>query len=191
MKRDFVGTMRQLAPGAILILAALAAACAGAPPAGPLIEVEGAWARPSLAPIGHMDDHDHMDHHGPGAVDADHEEDHEDAAAHHQSSGTTSAVYFVLQNRGGAPDRLVSARTEVAAVVELHLSAIEDGVMRMRQVEGIEIPAQGAARLEPGGYHLMLIGVNRALAEGDRFPVSLEFEGAGVQVVEVEVGVRR
>jgi copper(I)-binding protein len=131
-----------------------------------------------------------MDHHGPGEVAEEHGEDHADAAAHHMSSGTTSAVYFILRNRGAAADRLVAARTEVAGVVELHLSSIEDGVMRMRQVAGIEVPARGEARLEPGGYHLMLIGVNRELSVGDRFEIKLEFDSAGVKVIEVEVGVR-
>jgi copper(I)-binding protein len=77
----------------------------------------------------------------------------------------------------------------VAGVVELHRSAIEDGVMRMRQVEAIEVPASGQMRLEPGGYHLMLIGVKRELRNGDRFPITLEFELSGTQVLEVEVEV--
>lgn len=181
----------------VVALVALAG-CAGTTAAGPQLEVEAAWARPSLAPIGHMDDHDHMDHHGPGAMAGaqgeehgeEHGEDHAGMEAHHQSSGTTSAVYFVLHNRGGEADRLVSVRTEVASAVELHRSAIEDGVMRMRQVEAIEVPARGEVSLAPGGYHLMLIGVKRALQDGDRFPVTLEFERTGSRVVEVEVGAR-
>jgi copper(I)-binding protein len=191
MKHQFAPEFRRvvsLAVSAIVLFAVVA--CAGTTAAGPMVEVEGAWARPSLAPIGHMDDHDHMDHHGPGEVEDDHGEEHMDAAAHHMSSGSTSAAYFVLHNRGGEADRLVSARTEVAGVVELHRSGIEDGVMRMRQVESIAIPANGEARLEPGGYHLMLIGVTRELRAGERFPITLEFERAGTQVVEVEVGSR-
>lgn len=175
--------------GPVLALLALAA-CAGTTAAGPRIEVESAWARPSLAPIGHMDDHDHMDHHGPDEASGGHGGEHAGMAAHHQSGGTTSAIYFVLRNRGGEADRLIAARTEVASVVELHLSAIEGGVMRMRQVESIEVPARGEARLEPGGYHLMLIGLNRELKDGDSFGVALEFERTGARVVEVVVGVR-
>ncbi len=191
MKYQSATASRRLAPLFAFMLAVLASACAGTTAAGPQVEVAGAWARPSLAPIGHMDDHDHMDHHGPGEVARDHGTDHADAAAHHKPTGATSAVYFVLRNRGGGPDRLVAARTEVAGVVEIHRSAIEDGVMRMRQVEGIEVPAGGEARLEPGGYHLMLIGVNRELREGDRFEVVLEFELSGTRTVEVEVGARQ
>jgi copper(I)-binding protein len=190
MKHQFAPALRRLLARTVPTLALLtAAACAGTTGAGPQIEVEGAWARPSLAPIGHMDDHDHLDHHGPGEVEEDHGAGHADAAAHHMSSGTTSAAYFVLHNRGGEADRLVAARTEVAGVVELHRSAIEDGVMRMRQVEAIEVPASGQMRLEPGGYHLMLIGVKRELRNGDRFPITLEFELSGTQVLEVEVEV--
>lgn len=212
--RLFTPARRRLGALMVAVLAlVLAAACAGTTSDSPQLEVEGAWARPSLAPIGHMDDHDHMDHHGPGAVVEPHAEDHGAGhpeahgaergghgaghdqghmpmAAHHQSSGTTSAIYFVLKNRGGEADRLVAVRTEVASAVELHLSAIEDGVMRMRQVETIEVPARGEVRLAPGGYHLMLIGLRRELQDGDRFPVTLEFERAGSRVVEVEVGAR-
>ena len=191
MKFELTRVVSRLAAGAILGLAVLVAACAGSAPAGSGVEVEAAWARPSMAPIGHHDDHDHMDHHGPGEVGADHGAGHEDGAPHHHSSGTTSAAYFVLHNHGTEADRLLAAETEAAAVVELHLSAIEDGVMRMRQVESIEIPARGMTRLEPGGYHLMLIDLNRELVEGDRLPVTLEFEGAGRQTIEVEVGVRQ
>jgi copper(I)-binding protein len=183
----------------VAVLVALAA-CAGTTAAGPQLEVDAAWARPSLAPIGHMDDHDHMDHHGPDAMAAaqggghggehgeGHDEGHAGMEAHHQSSGTTSAAYFVLHNHGGEADRLVAARTEIAGAVELHRSAIEDGVMRMRQVEAIEVPARGEVRLAPGGYHLMLIGVNRELKDGDRFTIMLEFERTGERAVEVLVG---
>lgn len=173
-----------------LVVAFLAAACAGTTTSGPAVEIEGAWARPSIAPIGHMDDHDHMEHHGAGAVEEDHEDDHDDGAAHHMSSGTTSAAYFVMRNPGGEADRLVSARTAVAGAVELHRSAIEDGVMRMRQVEAIEVPARGETSLEPGGYHLMLIGLNRQLEEGDRFEIVLGFERSGERTIEVEVRQR-
>lgn len=165
-------------------------ACAGTTAAGPAIEVEDSWARPALAPIGHHDDHDHQEQHGQGGSKSEHGADHTSMTAHHRSSGTTTAVYLVLRNRGGEGDRLVGARTEVAGTVELHLSAIEDGVMRMRQVDAIEVPARGEARLEPGGYHLMLIGLTHALKEGDRFDLTLEFERSETRVVEVVVGVR-
>lgn len=195
MEHEFTPSRRRLGALAVSVLALVfAAACAGTTSSGPQLEVEAAWARPSLAPIGHMDDHDHMDHHGPGAMEAaegeEHGEEHDGMEAHHQSSGTTSAAYFVLRNRGGEADRLVAARTEVAGTVELHRSAIEDGVMRMRQVESIEVPARGEVSLAPGGYHLMLIGLTRELKDGDRFTITLDFERSGERVVEVEVGAR-
>lgn len=183
--------VRKLAGGAALLCAAALAACAGAAPAGSELRVEESWARASMAPIGHMDDHDHMDHHGPGAMaeehGADHMAGHGGAAAHHMPSGATSAAYFVVRNGGAEADRLLSAESEVAGAVELHQSRIEEGGMRMRPIEGVDLPAGGEARLEPGGYHVMLVGLKRELKGGDRFPLTLHFERAGAVMVEVEV----
>ncbi len=56
----------------------------------------------------------------------------------------------------------------------------EDGMMKMRQVTGgIDVPAGGTVRLEPGGYHVMLIGPEEPIAEGDTVTLVLEFERAG------------
>src|SRR5690625_5461281 len=92
----------------------------------------------------------------------------------HSASGVTSAAYFTIDNRGGEFDRLIAARTEVADVVELHLSSIEDGVMRMRQVEAIEVPAGGQVHLERGGERLRLIGRREDRESGRLVPLTLE-----------------
>jgi copper(I)-binding protein len=98
------------------------------------------------------------------------------------------AVFMKLMNAGGADDRLISAQTEVANAVELHESKMdENGVMRMSPVPNIPVPAGGSATLQPGGLHVMLIGLNRELAIGDKFSLTLNFEKSGPRTLEVEV----
>ena len=97
------------------------------------------------------------------------------------------AAYMVLTNDGSAPDRLVSAFAEVADAVELHTHLMEDGVMRMRQVQAIEVAPGAPSVLEPGGLHVMLIGLKEPLAAGESFPMTLTFEQAGEITVEVAV----
>jgi copper(I)-binding protein len=89
--------------------------------------------------------------------------------------GWNSAVYLELLNEGRADDRLVGASTRVARSTEIHESRVEDGVMRMRPVGGVAVPAGGHVALEPGGLHIMLIGVTRSLAAGDTIDVTLTF----------------
>ncbi|XVJ68678.1 MAG: copper chaperone PCu(A)C [Rhizobacter sp.] len=98
----------------------------------------------------------------------------------------TGGGYLKLTN-AGATDRLVSASTEVAASVELHTMSMDGHVMRMRQVEGIDLPAGQTVELKPGGFHIMFMGLKAPLQEGSKFPVKLKFEKAGEVVVEVKV----
>lgn len=104
---------------------------------------------------------------------------------------STGAVYVrAIKNRGDQADRLLSAHTPVAASVELHHMVLQDGVMRMRAVSAIELPAKTDVRLRHGmseGHHLMLIGLKAPLKDGDRFPVTFTFERAGTHEVMVWV----
>jgi periplasmic copper chaperone A len=95
----------------------------------------------------------------------------------------TGAAYLTVRNGGDADDRLIGISTEVADSAELHSSIVQDGVMRMRPVEALEVPAHGEAVLEPGGLHVMLVGLKAPLEEGGSFALTLAFEDAG----EVEV----
>lgn len=97
------------------------------------------------------------------------------------------AAYLTLRNDGGEDDRLVAARAPVADRVELHTHLHENGVMRMRQVEAIEVPAGGMAMLKPGGDHVMLMGLKAPLKEGESFPLTLIFEKAGEITVDVAI----
>ena len=100
-----------------------------------------------------------------------------------ESVTRTGAAYLTVRNDGDADDRLIGISSEVADRAELHESDMQDGVMRMRAVEAVEVPAGGQAALEPGGLHVMLIGLKAPLEEGGSFALTLVFENAG----EVEV----
>jgi copper(I)-binding protein len=75
----------------------------------------------------------------------------------------------------------------VSRTVELHEMKMDGDVMRMRQVAAVDVPAGGSVALEPGGLHVMLLGLKAPLKEGDRFPMTLRFEKAGEVKVEVHV----
>lgn len=94
--------------------------------------------------------------------------------------------FLVIVNSGKA-DALVGASSPVAARVEIHSSSMEGGVMKMRQLQRVELPAGGTVRFEPGALHLMLIGLKQPLAEGSKVPLTLRFAGAGEQKVELKV----
>lgn len=101
---------------------------------------------------------------------------------------TTSAVFMRVVNNGDVPRTLVGGKSEVAEAVELHTHTMEGGMMRMRRVEGIEVPAAGSVTLEPGGLHVMLIGLRRDLNPGDQVDVTLDLDDGSV--VQVEAPVR-
>lgn len=100
---------------------------------------------------------------------------------------TTAAAYLTVVNHGEAGDRLVAVSTPAAERAELHSVIMDEGVMKMRAVEAIEVAGKEATALEPGGYHVMLMGVHDALEAGDAFPLTLTFETAGSVEVEVHV----
>ncbi|BBK31778.1 hypothetical protein EDC65_0581 [Stella humosa] len=100
----------------------------------------------------------------------------------------TGAAYVTLRNPAAAADRLLSAAAPVADAVELHTVVKDGDVMRMRPVAGIDIAAGSTTRLEPGGFHIMLIGLKAPLKAGDRFPLELVFEKAGRLTADVAVG---
>ena len=96
-------------------------------------------------------------------------------------------AYFTAKNTGKSADRIVGVSADVAEKVELHTHLNDNGVMRMRQVDGVDVPAGGEVTFKPGGYHIMFIGLHKPLKEGDRFPVTLIFEKAGKRTVEINV----
>lgn len=97
-----------------------------------------------------------------------------------------NAAYLQLRN-GSRADTLLAVETPVAAVVELHEMRMEQGVMRMRQEKRVDLAANAELRLAPGGRHLMLIDMKRALRPGERVPLTLRFRRAGILTVQAEV----
>ncbi|MCX7859450.1 MAG: copper chaperone PCu(A)C [Chloroflexus sp.] len=110
--------------------------------------------------------------------------------SHGSEYGNTavSAAYMVLVNNGAA-DAIVKAESDVAKSVELHNVIMENNVMQMRQVEAIEVPANGQVELKPGGFHVMLIGLNRDLKEGDEVVIKLTTRSG--KTIEVKAPVRK
>lgn len=103
-------------------------------------------------------------------------------------SGATSAAYMTLVNGGDTADRLLGASSDAAQEVQLHTSGMENNVMRMREVPAIDVPANGAAVLKPGGYHVMLLDLTRDLTPSETITLTLTFEHAGE--IQVQVPVR-
>jgi copper(I)-binding protein len=102
--------------------------------------------------------------------------------------GATAAVFMRLVNGGSEADRLVGGQTDAARIVEIHQTVVEGDLARMQMLPGgVEVPARSEVLLEPGGFHIMLFDLQRALRVGDRFRLALRFVESENLVVEVEV----
>ena len=85
-----------------------------------------------------------------------------------------TGAFMKLQSAQDA--KLISAKSAVAGVVEVHEMAMDAGVMKMRAVDGLALPMGKAVDLKPGGYHVMLMDLKSQLKEGDAVPLTLTFE---------------
>ena len=102
---------------------------------------------------------------------------------------SVAAGYLMIENRGNAADKLLSAATPVARKVEIHEMLETDGVMRMRPTkDGLAIAPHGKLVFAQGGNHLMFLQLTAPFFEGERVPVSLDFEKAGQINIALEVG---
>src|SRR5258707_8481478 len=96
--------------------------------------------------------------------------------------------YLTIENRGSAPDRLIGGSADVADKVQVHEMATNNGVMTMRPLDkGLAIEPGKTVKLAPGGYHLMLLDLKSPLKQGDKLPVTLEFEKAGKVKLSLDV----
>ncbi len=98
-----------------------------------------------------------------------------------------SAVYMTIKSTSSSADRLVRAASDVAGATELHTATMANGMMQMRPVEAIDVPAGGVATLAPGGFHVMLIGLKQDLKVGDAVKVTLTFEKFGTLTITAPV----
>jgi copper(I)-binding protein len=152
----------------ILLGAFLLSACGAA--GSPKIEVTDAWVRAASMSTG-----------AAPALALD------QPVALRTMGGAVTAGYMTINNSGGSSDYLIAAQSDAVGAIELHLSQMKDGVMQMVPQEKIEVPANGQVKLEPAGYHLMMIGLKRDLVVGDKVKLSLTFEKAGQIDIEAEV----
>lgn len=110
----------------------------------------------------------------------------DDAWARPGQTGQMTGAFMEIKNKGAA-DKLVSASSDVAKATELHMTQMKDGTMAMRQTSSMDIPADGELKLKPGGYHIMLIGLNRPLVAGEAVPIKVKFEKAGEVIVNAKI----
>lgn len=102
-------------------------------------------------------------------------------------AGGQGAGFMAIRNNGTEADRLVSATSPAAPRMELHTHLRDGDVMRMRPVNDIPVPAGQTVRLQPGGLHLMFIGLSQELRQGQSVPVTLVFERAGPVTLQLEI----
>lgn len=101
--------------------------------------------------------------------------------------GMTGGGFMTITNHGTAPDRLTAIACPDAKTTELHRTVSQNGVMKMLPVEGLALPQGQTVTLAPGGYHVMMIGLDKALAMGSTIPCTLTFEHAGTLAVQLSV----
>lgn len=114
---------------------------------------------------------------------------HEAYAFSAYEGSPTGAAFMVLHNHGAVDDRLIGVQSDIAMKVELHQTIAQaDGTMLMRPVEApLDLPVGGEVMLAHGGYHVMFMGLNAPLVDGESITVTLIFEVAGPVEVTVPV----
>lgn len=96
--------------------------------------------------------------------------------------------YLTIENKGAAADRLIGGSGEIAGKVEIHEMAMNNGVMTMRPLDkGLTIEPGKTVKFAPGGYHLMLMDLKGPFKQGDKVPLTLEFEKAGKVTLSLDV----
>ena len=98
-----------------------------------------------------------------------------------------TGAYMTLRNAGPREVRIVKAASTVSRITELHTHLNEGGVMKMRQVKDISVPAGGETVLRPGGLHVMLIDLKAPMKEGDTVPLTLTFDDGSTKKVDAKV----
>ncbi len=96
-----------------------------------------------------------------------------------------TGAFMTLSSKAGV--RIVGASSPAAGVTELHSMVVENGVMKMRPIESLAVPAGGSVELKPGGYHVMLMQLKGPVTEGSTVPITLMVEGADKKIEAVSV----
>jgi hypothetical protein len=98
-----------------------------------------------------------------------------------------SAAFMSIHNGDRKELHLIAASSDIAERVELHNHIMEDGMMKMRRVRQISIPAENNTSLQPGGYHIMLLGLKKALKESETIALKLYFDNDEEIIVDAPV----
>lgn len=97
-------------------------------------------------------------------------------------------AFMTITNNGDEDDVLIDAQGDAAVRIELHTHVMKDGAMTMMRVEdGIPVPAHETVMLQPGGYHVMFMGLKAPLVEGETVHITLVFEKAGEMAVDIPI----
>ncbi|MDG2268906.1 MAG: copper chaperone PCu(A)C [Alphaproteobacteria bacterium] len=102
-------------------------------------------------------------------------------------SQKVGAVFMKISTNGATVDRLIGAQSPDAEAAQIHGHTMVNDVMRMRPVDGVDIPSEGEAALAPGGFHIMLVGLKAPLFEETVIPLTLVFEKAGKVEIEAVI----
>ena len=98
----------------------------------------------------------------------------------------TGAAFFIIKNNGKTDDTLIGVSSGLAKKTEIHQSFMKKGIMKMRHVGKVAVPAGGVAILKPGSFHIMFIGLYNPINKGDEFPLILTFEKSGILKIMVK-----
>jgi copper(I)-binding protein len=102
-------------------------------------------------------------------------------------SPENTAVYLTVQNQSDAPESLIAVASPVATTSEFHATRLRNGIREMHPQAQFTIPAGGRLEMQPGGAHIMLLGLTQALRPGDMVPLVLTFRQAGPVAIEAVV----
>jgi copper(I)-binding protein len=102
-------------------------------------------------------------------------------------TSTVSAIFLKITNKSNQDIKLISAESDLAKSVELHDMIMDNGGMRMRQVQNINLKANSTTELKRGGLHIMLIDLKNPLKEGSSHKIKLNFDDKTNQTIEVKV----
>ena len=98
----------------------------------------------------------------------------------------TGAAFFMIKNNGETDDTLIGVSSKLAKKTEIHQSSMEKGIMKMRHVGKVSVPAGEIAFLKPGSFHIMFMGLYNPINKGDEFPLTLIFKKSGTLKIIVK-----
>ncbi|MDX2307639.1 MAG: copper chaperone PCu(A)C [Hyphomicrobium sp.] len=100
---------------------------------------------------------------------------------------SVGAAFLEIASKSKSDDKLIGANSPIAGKVEIHAHEHADGVMRMRKVDGLDVPAGASVVLKPAGYHVMLFDLKKPLVEGELLPLTLVFEKSGAVTIDATI----